>query len=470
MILSLQKVCFCGKIHCRKTDYYNQLPIHPPWLMKRTLYKELLAWKSSPMRKPLVLKGARQVGKSYLLDYFGKNDFLNYHVFNFEEDKSLAAVFGENLDPKKILTDLSIHGGKRIDLKTDLIILDEIQECPRAITSLKYFCESMPEVAICCAGSLLGISLSSESFPVGKVEFQTLFPMNFYEFMEALNETPLLEILDSSSETDFISETAHQKLWQFLKEYYVTGGMPQVVSEYIMERDNPYEAMNRARKIQKELIEGYFRDFAKHSGKTNSMHIVSVFEDIPMQLSTNVAESVKRYRFKGVLPGKKSYFELSGPINWLEKAGLILKTKICNRAELPLESFCKNNIFKLYVFDIGILGCMLDLPFEAIIAQDYGISKGYFAENFVAQEFTSSGVSKLYAWKERNSEIEFLRIIKGEIVPVEVKSGQRTQAKSLQQYNLKYSPKSSIKISGKTLNRINKGEISNIPLYLTGKI
>jgi len=438
--------------------------------MNRDLYKKLLDWKSSSTRRPLILKGTRQVGKSFLLEEFGRNEFPYFHVFNFEKDKSLAQVFELDLDPEKILTDLSIHQNERINSKLDLVIFDEIQDCPRALTSLKYFSESMPELAICCAGSLLGVLLSSESFPVGKVEFQELFPMNFSEFLEALNEELLLEKLESSLETGTISETAHQKLWGCLKEYYVTGGMPQVISEYISMRENRFEAMNKARKIQNELIEGYYRDFAKHSGKTNSMHIVSVFENVPMQLSNNIEGSVKRYRFKGIIPGKKGFSDLNGPISWLEKAGLILKVKICNKAELPLETFCKNSLFKLYVFDIGLLGCMLELPVEALVTQDYGITKGYFAENFVAQEFVSSGLSKLYAWKERNSEIEFLRLIDGEIIPVEVKSGQRTQAKSLLQYILKYAPPSAVKISAKKLNRNKDKLIENYPLYLAGNI
>jgi predicted AAA+ superfamily ATPase len=438
--------------------------------MKRALYKNLLDWKSSPTRKPLLLQGARQVGKTYLLEDFGKKEFPKFHVFNFEQDRSLSHVFEADLSPIQILADLSIHTGDRINSQSDLVIFDEIQACPRALTSLKYFCESMPELAICCAGSLLGVALSSESFPVGKVEFQNLFPMTFSEFLESLNEDLLIEVLGSYRDVNTISEAAHQKLWGCLKEYYVTGGMPQVISEYIPMRDNRFGAMNNTRKIQKELIEGYYRDFAKHSGKTNSMHIVSVFEDVPMQLSNNVEGSVSRYRFKGVIPGKKGYADLNGPISWLEKAGLIFKVKICNKAELPLESFCKNNLFKLYFFDIGLLGCMLDLPVEAIIAQDYGITKGYFAENFTAQEFVSAGVSKLYAWKERNSEIEFLRVLDGEIVPVEVKSGNRTKAKSLQQYQKKYAPLSAIIISGKTLNRDAKKIVKNYPLYLAGSI
>ena len=275
--------------------------------MKRALYKNLLDWKTSPTRKPLLLKGARQVGKSYLLEDFGKNEFPKLHVFNFEQDKSLSLVFETDLNPNKILTDLSVHKGVRINPQSDLVIFDEIQACPRALTSLKYFCEFMPELAICCAGSLLGVSLSSESFPVGKVEFQNLFPMNFAEFLEALSEELLLEVLELALEEGTISEVAHWKLWECLKEYYVTGGMPQVVYEYILIRKNRLEAMNNTRKIQKELIEGYYRDFAKHSGKANSMHIVSVFEDVPMQLSRNIEGSVNRYRFnsKASYLGKK---------------------------------------------------------------------------------------------------------------------------------------------------------------------
>lgn len=410
------------------------------------------------------------MGKTYLLEVFGKKEFPRFHIFNFEQDKSLAHVFEMDLNPKQIISELSIFQGNPINPQLDLIIFDEIQACPRALTSLKYFSESMPELAICCAGSLLGILLSSESFPVGKVEFQNLFPMNFSEFLEALDDKLLFDVFESSLEKGTITKIVHQKLWRSLKEYYVTGGMPQVVSEYISTRDNQLVAMNKSRKIQRELIEGYYRDFAKHSGKTNSMHIVSVFEDIPLQLSKSIEGSVNRYRFKGVIPGKKAYSDLRGPINWLEKAGIILKTKICNRAELPLESFCKNNLFKLYIFDIGVLGCMLDIPVEALITQDYGITKGYFAENFVAQEFVASNVSKLYAWKERNSEIEFLRLIKGEIIPVEVKSGNRTQAKSLKQYNIKYSPPLAIKISAKRLVQNPDNIISNFPLYLAGRI
>jgi len=294
--------------------------------------------------------------------------------------------------------------------------------------------------------------------------------MSFEEFLMALNDAMALELYQHSDRVDTHSEIVHQKLWGYLREYYVTGGMPHVVSTYLTYRDNPAEAMKRARDVQKKLIEGYNNDFAKHSGKTNSMHIVSVFENVPVQLSTNIEGSVRRYRFKGVIPRKKGYAELQGPIDWLEKAGLIIKVKVCKKAGIPLESFCRNNMFKLLLFDIGLLGCMLDLPVNLIYSQDYGTAKGYFAENFVAQEFTASGVSKLYSWTQGASGIEFLRVINEALVPVEVKSGTRTQAKSLRQYILKYSPKRAVKISAKPLNRIKGRVLQNYPLYLSAKL
>ncbi len=438
--------------------------------MRRSAYNALLAWKKSNHRMPLLLQGARQVGKSYLLESFGKKEFKNYHIFNFEQDSGLTKIFTQDLTPKKILFELSLHLNKKIAPKTDLVIFDEIQECPRAITSLKYFCENAPELALCCAGSLLGVKLSTESFPVGKVAFLDLYPMSFEEFLLARDEKMLLELLPSALEIGNLSEVAHIRLWEKLKEYFVTGGMPQVVSTYISMHEDKAEAMRQARVLQKGLIESYYKDFAKHSGKTNAIHIVSVFENVPMQLAKTFEGSVKRYKFKDVIHKKRSFSELQGPIDWLEKAGLLIKVKICNRSELPLEAFCKDNFFKLLFFDIGLLGCMLDLSPESVLQQDYGITKGYFAENYVAQELVAAGYKRLYSWTERNSEIEFMRVIDGKIVPVEVKAGTRVQAKSLKQYILKYSPDIAIKISGNPLTLGKNQAIRNIPLYLAGSI
>jgi hypothetical protein len=438
--------------------------------MKRKLYKKLLVWKNSEFRKPLLIKGARQVGKSYILKEFGNNEFSGCHIFNFEKDQKLFQIFESDLVPDRITKDFSIYIGKKIDEDKDLLIFDEIQECPRAMTALKYFCEEMPKLSICCAGSLIGVKMSSEAFPVGKVEFLNMHPMTFEEFLTALDDEMCMELLKTAPFSDQQSEIAHLRLWDRLKEYYAAGGMPEVVASYVHHRENQPEALNTARLVQKRLIEGYFKDFAKHSGKTNSMHIVSVLENVPMQMVNNINGSVKRYRFKNVVSGKKSFADLQGPIDWLEKAGLIIKVKVCNRAELPLEAFCKNNMFKLFMFDVGLLGCMLDIPPGIIVSQEFGIAKGYFAENFTAQEFTASGVEKLYSWTERNSEIEFLRVIKDAIIPIEVKSGTRTQAKSLVQFIRKYSPEKAIKITGKALNKKKGGTIDYYPLYLAGMV
>lgn len=439
--------------------------------MKRKLFDKLLKWKNCRDRKPLLLKGARQVGKTYLLKEFGEKAFKDCHHFDFERNKGLISIFEPDLIPKRIIGDLSIRTGKKIVSATDLVIFDEIQECPKALTSLKYFCEEMPELALCSAGSLLGVKLSGESFPVGKVEFLNLYPMNFEEFLMANEEDEIsLDIFRTALQSNSISSAAHDRLWSRLKEYFITGGMPDAVFEYLTVNDDRFEMTNRVRKIQKGLIDSYYKDFAKHSGKINAMHIVSLFENIPMQLSKTMGGQAKRFEFKNAIPGKKGFVEIRGPIDWLEHAGLIIKVKVCNRAEIPLESFCKYNLFKLLMFDIGLLGCMLGIGLEEIISQDYGIAKGYFAENFVAAEFLAATDSPPYSWAERNSEIEFLRILDGKIVPIEVKSGIRTQAKSLRQYILKYNPAHAIKLSANNLSKDTNQIVHNYPLYLAGLI
>ena len=417
----------------------------------------------------MLLQGARQTGKSYLLEHFAKNEFANLFLFNFEKNPGLKEIFVSNLDPARIIRELSLASGKSINPESDIVIFDEIQEASKAISSLKYFSEEMPELALAGAGSLLGVKLSSESFPVGKVDFLHLYPLNFTEFLRAAGDELLIETLTTNKLKD-ISTIAHEKLWLLLKEYFITGGMPQVVSEYLNLRAVPVEARQRVRELQRGLLDSYYKDFAKHSGPNNALHIVAVFENIPMQLAGNLEGSVSRYKFKDVIPGKKGFTALQGPIEWLIQAGLAIKVKVCNRAELPLEAFCKPNMFKLFVFDIGLLGCLLDLPVEAVISDNYGISKGYFAENFVAQELTATGMRNLHSWTERNSEIEFLLVEKDSIVPIEVKSGMRTQAKSLQQYIRRYAPPQAVILSQKNFSRKRDSCIQHLPLYTAGMI
>lgn len=436
--------------------------------MERLLYKKLLEWKNSKYRKPLLLQGTRQVGKTYLLKEFGRREFKKVHYINFEKGYDVDFLFKENLDVHRIIANIALLLGREINIKEDILIFDEIQECPEAMTSLKYFNEELKELAVCCAGSHVGVSLNIKSFPVGQVDFLTLFPMNFEEFLLAIDEKKARILVEYTDET-LIPEAVHRMLWKDLKTYYVTGGMPEAVKRYVDLYENQFEAFTNVRTVQQTILQGYRSDFAKHAGKENAAHINRVFDSVPVQLSRNIDGSVNRYRFKGVIPNKSKFSQLEGPIDWLLRSGLIIKVSMVNTPALPLKSYSKDNMFKLYVFDTGLLGCMLDLPVESILNQDYGRYKGYYAENFVAQEFAAAGCSELYSWAGRESEIEFLRIIDNSVVPVEVKSGSRMKARSLQVYKDKYSPKLRIKISANNLLR-GAEQLYNYPLYLAGKI
>jgi len=436
--------------------------------MKRLLYDKLSQWKNSPKRLPLILRGARQVGKTYLLKAFGETEFEEMHYLDFERDREqLAQVFESSLSPQRLLNDLSFVVRTRIDPGKALLVFDEIQNCPRALTSLKYFAEELPNLAICAAGSLLGTSLSTESFPVGKVTFLDLYPMNFEEFL--LNTADELEYqaLQTVFEPNVASKIVHQKLWEHLKRYYVTGGMPSVVLTYLRSADTGIETFNEVRDVQRQLLDTYMRDFNKHAGKVNAAHIGMVFEDIPRQISSVLDGSIQRYRFKDVVPGKRRFADLQGPIHWLVKAGLTHIVYPCSKPELPLKAFTKSNMFSLRLLDVGLLGCILDLSPSTILLEDYGQTKGFFAENFVACEWLASGERDLYSWSHGESEIEFLRIIENHVIPVEVKSGLRTRVQSLRQYIQKYSPPFAVKI---TANPFNTGDsrILNIPLYAAG--
>ena len=438
--------------------------------MKRLITQKLINWKNKPKRKPLILQGARQVGKTWILKNFGKTEFQNCYHLDFEKNKEeFIQIFNEDLSPKKILINISLFLGTEINIKNDLLIFDEIQNVPRAITSLKYFCEEMPEQAICAAGSLLGISFSEESYPVGKVEHLNLYPLNFEEFLLNHDNKKLYTGFINGVKEKAITSFLHKKLISLLREYYVTGGMPEVLDFYFKNKNKVTNIYNEIRKIQNELLISYMKDINKHSGKTNALHIDSVFNNVPAQLAENIDSSVKRYKFKNVISGKKGYAELQGPIDWLLKAGLITKVQICNKAELPFKAFSKYNLFKLYLFDIGILGAMLELPPSVILLGNYATTKGFFVENFVITEMKASSTSEIYSWAERNSEIEIIIEDKGDIIPVEVKSSLRTKSKSLQQFILKYSPKTAYILSEKMFSF--KNEIKkNIPLYYAGKI
>ncbi|QVL54769.1 MAG: ATP-binding protein [Simkaniaceae bacterium] len=436
--------------------------------MKRTIFDKLFAWKEDQKRKPLIVRGVRQVGKTYILKKFGER-YQRCHYINFEKDSKLLKIFEKDLDPKRILDDLSFYLDQSIDIESDLVIFDEIQECPRALTSLKYFQEDLSALHICAAGSLLGIHLSPLSFPVGKVDFLTMRPMSFEEFLMALEDQKSLDILNNLKLKREISELVHEHLWERLKYYMIIGGMPEAVATYCDHKDNMFEAFSMVRGKQEDLVLAYYADMTKHSGKVNAMHIDRIFRAIPTQLEQVQDRSVAKFKFRGVIPGVSHYHRLVNAIDWLEAAGLVIKVHITNSGKLPFKAFSKENAFKLLMFDVGILGSMSGLSPQSILAYDYGTYKGYFAENFVAQELMYAYEEELFSWQERNLELEFLREIKGEVVPFEVKSGSVVKSKSLKIFSEKYKSKSRVVLSGKTLSLNKENPTQYYPLYLAGK-
>lgn len=435
--------------------------------MKRKMMGKLLEWKQSKARKSLLMKGIRQVGKTHLLKEFGRLHFAQCHYLNFEKQPQLAKIFEQDLVPDRILQELgflldcSIHKGR------DLIIFDEIQELPRALTSLKYFQEECPELHLCGAGSLLGLHLGSGSFPVGKVTFETLRPMSFEEFLIANNDKSL-PFLEKFSLQEGIPEIVHEHLWEQLKRYFVVGGLPEAVATYITKKDDLFEAFTLVRKKQDDLLNSYYADISKHSGKVNAMHIDRVFRSIPMQMQKMQEGSIERFKFKGIVPGVTHYDRLASAIDWLEASGLGIKVQIVNTGHLPFRGYTKENFFKFLLFDVGMLGCISGLSPKVILDSDYGSYKRYFAESFVAQELLGYGIESIFSWQERPWEIEFLLESEGKAVPIEVKLGNVVKAKSLRAFSEKYRPHREILLCGRPFHAGFDGKTHHYPLYLAG--
>jgi len=437
-------------------------------IMKRQIKAKLIHWKNKKTRKPLLLQGARQVGKTYVLQDFAKSQFVNSHYFDLEELKTdLSSIFSDSpLDPKQLIDKLSFVSGKSINIKKDILILDEIQAIPRAITALKYFSQDMNDLAVAAAGSNLGVAHSNEPFPVGKVEILHMYPMNFEEFLSGTDEEMALSFLKNfkGEKTDDIY---HRRLFDLLKKYFVTGGMPEVIDQYMEKKDEPLEAFRAVRQLQKQLLLHYESDFSKYAGSTNSRHIERVFRAIPLQLSNTQNKQSKKFKFKDVISkGYRSYEDLADPIEWLIKAGLALKVNTNLHPSTPVMAGAKESSFKLFLFDVGLLGAIINLNPESIMRYDYGSYKGYFAENFVLQELYSYGLNKIVTWSGKTSEIEFVLEINGNIIPVEVKAGINTKAKSLLAFINKYRPVYSVKFTGNKFGCDMRKRIFNYPLYM----
>ena len=426
--------------------------------MYRKIIEDLKKWKNKKDRLPLILRGARQVDRTWILQEFGKECFDDVLYINFENAGSIADLFEENIKPKRIIEYLSAYHHKKIEPQKTLIIFDEIQEFPRALTALKYFAEETPEYAICCAGSLLGVFLHDKvSFPVGKVDFLELQPLDFEEFLIANDETPLINII-KKNKLEQLPSLITDKLKDYLKKYFVIGGMPKAIKTWVEEKDFEF-----VESVQRGILEAYERDFSKHADKNTATKIRYVWNSIPSQL----AKENRKFIYGVVRDGARAR-EYENSINWLKDTGLI---RIVNRVKCgdkqPLKAYEDLKAFKIYLLDIGLLRVLCELPYETIIEKDaiYNEFNGLLTEQFVLQELENiKKINTIYYWtNEFQSEVDFVFSYKNLILPVEAKAGINVKAQSLKVYMKEYNPKFAIRYS--LLNIKFDNNILNIPLY-----
>lgn len=423
----------------------------------RTLEKALVEWKSTNERKPLILKGARQVGKTYLMKWFGESHFPKCAYFNFDETPALKSLFESSKDVHAIIENLSLVGQINIDRDT-LIIFDEIQECLPALTTLKYFHENMPWLSIICAGSLLGVSLGKQnSFPVGKVTFLNLYPLTFTEFLEQAS-TKLYNYIIKVNKLEPIPQLFFEELTNQLKKYLITGGLPASALALLQSND-----FAKSDHLLKDLLKGYEYDFAKHPITKDIAKINLVFQSLPSQLG----RENKKFVYQLVKPGARAR-EYEDAIVWLENAGLIYRVRLCTVPRLPLTAYHDLSSYKIYAFDVGILRKLSKLN---PIAYEEGERlfvefKGALIENYILQSLMAACNEVPHYWTSGNeAEVDFLIEIDNTIIPIEVKAGQNTRSASLTQYTQSHKPELRIRYSMKNLN-IADG-LLNIPLFLS---
>ncbi|MFL0839713.1 ATP-binding protein [Vibrio parahaemolyticus] len=430
--------------------------------MNRKHLQKLIAWKNSKTRKPLLIEGARQTGKTFLLQDLLGREFKKVLKIDFLESPQLMEAFSGSLNPKAIITNIELLTGEAFNLDTDLLILDEIGECPRAVTSLKYFAEQTPEAYIAACGSSIG---QLASFPAGKVEQHSLRPLSFREFIWASGQ----KALQNAFEQQHNSPVAHAKLTDLLNDYYYVGGMPEAVNTWFENSATSIlQRIKAVSEVHRRLIDGYMHDFSQHSGSVDARLLESVFRSIPAQLSSVRDGSVKRFKFKSVHERKSRYTEYESAINWLQKRQLVLKNyPIEGQPKAPLVAHIKENTFKLYLLDVGLLHHLLDTSYLEIKRQGHEY-KGYIAENFVLQELASLGIEPTFSWSDARAEMELIISDElGRIIPVEIKSSNRTQAKSLPSYITKCRPHKTIKLTGTQGSPTTETVNIEMPLYYT---
>lgn len=424
--------------------------------MYRLAIKKLKEWKNKEDRKPMILMGARQVGKTWIMKEFGKNEYAKVAYISFYNNDRMNDVFDMDFDVDRIIMNLNIESGITITPNDTLIILDEIQNAPKALVSLKYFCEDANEYHVIAAGSLLGVAVHENvSFPVGKVDMLDLYPFSFREFLLAMDEKNLVMALDSK---DFsIIDNFSDKFLFWLKNYYYIGGMPAVVDSFRRNKD-----YIKARQIQKDILRQYEQDFGKHVDAKNLPRIRMVWQSIPIQL----AKENKKFFFGQIKKGARSSdFEIA--IQWLMDSGLIYKVNRVNEPHMPLKAYINMSAYKLFILDIGLLGALSDLPAKTILEKDeiFVEFKGAFTEQYVLQQLIcdTQYTPYYYGTDKSTFEQDFMIQMEDKIVPIEVKAEGNIRSQSLKVYCEKYRPKKAVRFS--TLKYMDQGWMVNIPLY-----
>lgn len=429
--------------------------------MYRKLIEELKAWKNSENRKPMIIRGARQVGKTWLMKEFGRTCYEKCAYISMDENEIMQNVFRDAFDIKRIITALEIEAGFKFEPENTLIIFDEIQEIPRALKSLKYFYENAPEYHILAAGSLLGVALhEGTSFPVGKVDFCDLYPLDFWEFLKACGEDQLAELLENH---DYPLITSFKnKYVDYLKYYYYIGGMPEVVSTYINTED-----FNKVRNMQKKLLGAYENDFSKHAPIEIVARIKMIWNSIPAQL----AKENKKFLYGLIREGARAR-EYEVAITWLVDSGLVYKVNRVKKPDFPLHAYQDFQAFKMFVLDVGLLGAMSGLTAKMIIQGNkmFEEFKGALTEQYVFQQLCVNSENDIFYWSSDSgtAELDFLVQREDEIIPIEVKAEENLQAKSLRLFCEKYKPARAIRTS---MSDYREQEwMMNVPLYCIGKM
>ena len=427
--------------------------------MYRIFEKKLINWKNSGMEKPLMVIGVRQIGKTYTIQKFIKENFEEYIYFNLEKEEYLREIFEKTIDSEKIMDEIELYIGKKIDISKTILFFDEVQVSEKFIVSLKYFCESKRPYKIICAGSLLGVKINrfNDSFPVGKIQMEHMYPMSFEEFLIALNKEMLLEKIKESYENMIPLPTfAHEEALLLYKRYLCVGGMPEAVKNFI---SNESDILKYDSNILSNIIDMYIADMNKYvKNSLETVKIEKVYKNIPVQL----AKDKKTFKYNLIeANARKRMYE--HPIEWLISSGMILSSNKIKKAEIPLKVYQDEEYFKLYLSDVGILVAMSEIRFNDLILDKTFSFRGAITENYVAQEFTANDISLYYWTYGRNAEVNFIIYNNDGIIPVEVKSGDNVRSTSLKFYINENKPKYSIRLS--TRNFGFENNIKSIPLY-----